>query len=126
MSVRSLRLALTLRDWRQAFVALVLAAFVAQGILTQSHWHLASGDTTLAAFDASADADHRAPKAPVKGDQNNCPICHAASIAGAFFASAAPMLRVPSLSTLFKPRDERVIVVERFAGHWRSRAPPLV
>ena len=125
MSVRSLRLALTLRDWRQAFVALVLAAFVAQGLVTQGHWHTASGDGALLLSDASA-GDHPAPKTPIKGDQNNCPICHAASIASAFFASAAPILRVPSLSTLARPRDERSVVVERFAVHWRSRAPPLV
>jgi len=115
-----------MRDWRQAFVALVLTAFVAQGLITQSHRHAASGDAALALADVSDGAGHPAPKAPLKGDQSNCPICHAASIAGAFFASAGPVLRVPSLSALVRPRDERTIVVERFAVHWRSRAPPLV
>ncbi len=115
-----------MRDWRQAFVALVLAAFVAQGLITQSHRHAASTDTALAFADASDDTDRPAPKAPIKDDQSNCPICHAASVAGAFFASTGPVLRVPSLSALVKPRDERAVVVERFAVHWRSRAPPLV
>ncbi len=124
MSTRSLRLALRSRDWRQAFVALVLAAFVAQSALTQGHWHTAAGEPAFASSDVSPASGH--PGKPIKGDQTNCPICHAASVAGAFFASTAPALRVPPLGTRAGPRDERAVVVERFVAHWLSRAPPAV
>jgi len=115
-----------LRDWRRAFVCLVLSAFVAQSVITQVHVHWAAADSSSVLADASAALHAAGGGSPVKGDQNNCPICHAASVAGAISVPVSPALWVPSLSTLTKPRDERTIVVERFAAHWRSRAPPSV
>jgi hypothetical protein len=103
---------------------------VVQGIVTQGHTHSAAGQ----AF--SADAAHGlvladAGKAgsnqtPSNDHERNCPICQAASIAAVAYAPSAPILRVPALSALFVPRDERGIVVERFVAAWRSRAPPFV
>src|SRR5262245_11456491 len=113
------------RDWCRAFVCLVLATFLAPSLIAQGHFHWnSSGLERL----ASAAGDLHTPdgKGPIKGDQSKCPICHAASVAGALAVPNAPALRVPALSTLIKPRDERAIVVERFAAHWRSRAPPAV
>lgn len=109
---------------RRVAVYVLLAAFAAQGLLTQGHRHFA--DAGAAGSGLSVAFDQTTSKQPIKGDQSSCPICHAASVAGAFFVPAVAVLRVPSLSTLVKPRDERVIVVERFAVHWRSRAPPQV
>jgi hypothetical protein len=114
------------RDWRRAFVCLVLSAFVAQSLATQGHMHWAVADADSVVADALGAGHAPGGGSPVKGDQNNCPVCHATSIAGAIAVPSAPALWVPSLSTLIKPRDEREIVVERFAAHWRSRAPPAV
>jgi hypothetical protein len=115
-----------LRDWRRAFVCLVLSAFVAQSLITQAHVHWAAVDSGSVLADASAALQPAGGGSPVKGDQNTCLVCHAASVAGAISMPTSPALWVPSLSTLTKPRDERTIVVERFAAHWRSRAPPAV
>ncbi len=113
-----------LRNWRLAFVCLVLAAFVGQAVLTQGHFHWAADAGSVLADASGAHAPGE--KQPIKGDQSNCPLCHAAAVAGAISVPTAPALWVPSLSTLSKPRDERAIVVERFSAHWRSRAPPAV
>jgi len=115
----------------RAFVHVLLVAFVLQGVATQGHAHWATaGGKVLSAIAFQADAPSSASKTGSKqtpaGDHSNCPICHAASIAGAAFASSAPVLHVPSLSALLPERDERRIVVERFAAAWRSRAPPSV
>jgi hypothetical protein len=120
------------RRGRGAFVYLVLAAFALQGSVTQSHLHVGAlaQQATVATFQSSPGLSLEATaKAPVKPlpsprDDNNCPICHAASIAGAVFASAAPILRVPSLSSLVPYVDEHAVLVERFTAAWRSRAPP--
>lgn len=109
---------------RRVAVYVLLAAFAAQGLLTQGHRHFADAGAAVAGL--SVAVDKTTGKQPLKGDQSNCPICHAASVAGAFFAPTASALWVPSLGALVKPRDERVVVVERFAIHWRSRAPPQV
>ncbi|MCE9522487.1 MAG: hypothetical protein K8S25_08670 [Alphaproteobacteria bacterium] len=110
---------------RRAFAMLVLAAFVLQGVITQSHSHSgapAKSVSVVAALGGVADA----PAKPSPGDSGdaNCPICHAASIAGAAVASAGPELRVPSLSSLVPYLDEHSVLVERFTAAWRSRAPP--
>lgn len=117
---------------RPALVYLVLTAFVLQGLVTQSHMHFAAAaqQKSMAAAQLTSSATLGVTaKSPVKQtpgerDDSNCPICHAASIAGAMFASAAPMLRVPSLSSLVPYVDERSVLVERFTAAWRSRAPP--
>ena len=116
----------------RALAYVVLAAFVLQGMVTQNHLH---GAFAAPAFSSDVHQDGVAladagkagsTQLPAGEHDRNCPICQAASIAGAAFASSAPILRVPSLSTLFVARDERTIVVERFVAAWRSRAPPLV
>lgn len=118
-----------MRNYR-ALVYAVLIAFVAQGVIAQSHFHVGgAGGVGAFAHGVLGDAAPASPgksdsKQAPRGAHTNCLLCHAASLAGAYFASAAPILRVPALSTLFVPRDERRIVVERFAVHWQSRAPP--
>ncbi len=120
-----------MRGYR-ALVHVVLAAFIVQGFVTQGHMHWGGAGQEFAAVAshagaATTDATKAGSKqTPANRDHSNCPICHAASVAGAMFASAAPILRVPSLSTLVPERDERSIVVERFTAAWRSRAPPSV
>jgi len=112
---------------RRVLVCVVLAAFVAQGIVTQSHAHWGGLGQNLLASSLQVAGGAADPKqTPVKRGDANCPICHAVSIAGAFFAAASPILRLPSLSTIVLPRVERSVVVARFAAAWRSRAPPLV
>lgn len=107
---------------RRVAFYILLAAFAAQGLLTQGHRHFADARVAVSGLAV----DQTTGKQPIKADQSNCPICHAASVAGAFFAPTASALWVPSLGALVKPRDERVVIVERFAVHWRSRAPPQV
>jgi len=131
-SVRRLMHAVRDMRVRRAFAYLVLVTFVLQGFVTQSHMHFgapaqkAAAGTHQSASGAVLGATQKSPgqQSPGGRDDGNCPICHAASIAGAAFASAAPMLRIPSLSSLVPYVDERSILVERFTAAWRSRAPP--
>jgi hypothetical protein len=109
---------------RRVAVYAVLAAFMAQGLLTQSHRHFAEPGFLVSGISAALDPE--SDKRPLKSDRNNCPICHVASIAGALVAPTTSILKAPSLGTLIGPRDERVVVAEHFTVHWRSRAPPLV
>jgi hypothetical protein len=124
--IQSVRAVCGARNYR-ALVYLVLAAFVFQGFLTQTHTHWSNPVQKVSVGGALSDAVKSASKqSPGDRDDGNCPICHAASIAGAMFASAAPMLRVPSLSSLVPYVDEHNVLVERFTAAWRSRAPPSV
>jgi len=133
-SIRRVLNAVRDRRARRAFVYLVLATFALQGFVTQGHMHFGApaqksiGATQQSSSGVTLDATAKFPAKPLPGerDGSNCPICHASSIAGAMFASAAPALRVPSLSSLVPYIDERSVFVERFTAAWRSRAPPTV
>ena len=100
----------------------VLAVFVAQSVVAQGHWHV--GSAALAPTAIATVADQPNGQQPGKGDPKSCPICHMASVAGAFFLPSTPGLRVPSLLGPLAPRAQQAIAVESAATHWRSRAPP--
>lgn len=114
-----------------AFVCALLAAFVAQSIVTVSHFHPVAGTSTSAidVFDGTSrivsQAGLDAGSKHKSDDASKCPICQAASVTGSFLA-AAQVTFVPLLSTFFVSHDERVIAVERFMASWRSRAPPAL
>jgi hypothetical protein len=109
---------------RRAWVYALICAFVLQGVITQGHFHAFAGAAPHAISLADNGAS-QSKQAPGDRDDTKCPICHAASVAGAFFAAAAPILLLPTLDALIPQRHERTIVVERFTAAWRSRAPPF-
>ena len=108
-----------------AVLCLVLAAFVLQTVATRSHFHLGSATLTIAKLDMSETAG-KPLKAPLGHDESNCPLWHAAGICTAAVAASAFVLFVPQFDQARTPVDQRAIHFERFAAHWRSRAPPTL
>lgn len=110
------------RWWRLVVVAL-LSAFVLQTVSIAAHIHVPGSASANAALEGKAfDGTH----APLKGEPRDCPMCQVSASSSEFFAPSAPVLRLPEIHLLTPPRDETVVAVERFVGHWRSRAPPAV
>lgn len=108
-----------------AAVCLLLVIFVVQTAVTHSHFHLgAAGLATTAKADLASDASSKPVKAPLGHDELNCPLWHTAGVCGAAVAPVAGVFFVPLLGQARAPTDQRAIFVERFAAHWRSRAPP--
>jgi len=108
-----------------AAVCLLLALFVLQTAVTHSHFHFgAAGLAKTAQADPAKDAAGKPAKAPLGHNEANCPLWHAAGICGAAVAPVANLFFVPPLGNARAPVDQRAIFVERFAVHWRSRAPP--
>ncbi|NOT42609.1 MAG: hypothetical protein HOP13_19205 [Alphaproteobacteria bacterium] len=114
-----------LRDARSyALVVALLAAFVAQSIVTTAHVHQ-PGVAATALDSVHADAKHQAASADThrSGDAVQCPLCQLAARTGSFLAAAhgiVPLVRDAILISF----DAPLIGVERFAAPWRSRAPP--
>ena len=121
---RPLRSLAQMRGWR-AFVVALLAVFVLQTVSVAGHVHVPADAAKLSSADTGG-ASGESKRLPLKDDKRDCPMCQTASSSSVFFASSAPILRLPALHSTFVPRDETVVAVERFAAHWRSRAPPAV
>ena len=108
-------------------VLFVLGAFLAQGVVTTSHFHLGFAASSGLSADQSAFAPAQEPtnKTPLH-DEANCPIWQAAGVCG----SALPVQGtavLPSQILLVRwSFDPRVVAVEYRAAFWQSRAPPLV
>ena len=120
---------LTLRNmiqtrWWRGVVLVLLAAFVLQTVSLAAHIHAPGTAGAAGISDGEKAADGK--PAPLKSEQRDCPMCQVSTASSTFFAPAAPALRVPEIFELPQPRDETVVAVERFATHWRSRAPPTV
>lgn len=106
----------------RALAYVVLAAFVAQGMVFSNHVHLAKS-FSLADTQPSGGA---AKKGPIERSDSTCSICNAAAGAGAFFGASAPRLRVPTLYSRAAAPGLSLAAVARFASPWQSRAPPSV
>ena len=114
-----------------AFIYALLLAFVAQTIVTTSHFH-GSGradGTSIGNFDhtirvvlqpaSDAGSKHKSD------DAAKCPICQAASLTSGFIGASYSIF-LPVLDSFLVSHDERIIAVERFTAAWRSRAPPAL
>lgn len=102
----------------------VLAAFLLQNFQTATHIHGPAPLETsfVSGHDAAKQPLHR--RAPVEPG-NACAICHAASHAGQYLASA-PILFAPAASGavwLFTPAFRNASAAPR-SHAWNSRAPP--
>jgi hypothetical protein len=106
----------------RALVYVVLAAFLAQGMVFSSHVHLAKS-TSLADAQQSGGT---AKKGPIERNDSNCPICTASAHAGVFVAANAPSVHVQLIYSHAVKPNETIAAVERFVLPWQSRAPPSV
>jgi hypothetical protein len=108
----------------QVLVWLTLVAFLASGFVTQTHIHVPSNGVP-AAVDLFDGIKSGPAKAPVKNDQQNCPLCQAFASAGHFVTPAAAAALAPTITV-------SVITLAQAASHlvpqvthiWRGRAPP--
>jgi hypothetical protein len=109
---------------RRAFVIALLLAFVLQGQLAASHFHLLKANAGIAVADGGKSAVHKEQKkTPVEDD---CPICQQLASAHNLLLHAAASLSLPELigAQPFEVFDERAPVA-LIALNWQSRAPPL-
>ncbi|HEY6579169.1 MAG TPA: hypothetical protein VIY09_07580 [Rhizomicrobium sp.] len=108
--------------WRLVTWVLLLA-FTLQSFVTQTHIHWApraSAGATIAKVLEST-SGHRSPIE----NAATCPFCQAIVHAGAFFASAAPLLRLPVVwAECTIPRLIAAASRAPSAHNWQSRAPP--
>lgn len=116
------------RIWRLWVTLFTLLAFAFQSYSTQTHIH----KPTLSGFAgiaAALDLDFPAKdgKAPVKQDQQNCPLCQGMAHAGAFISPSAAAALLPTLSVQIIAFATNVaIVFDAFSHDWQSRGPPRV
>ena len=111
-------------DARRAFVIALLTAFVLQGQLVASHFHLLNANAQTSLADSGKSVAHKdQKKAPVEDD---CPVCQQLANAHNLFLHAATALSLPELigAQPFAVFDERAPVA-LIALSWQSRAPPL-
>jgi hypothetical protein len=109
---------------RRFVVFVAVLAFALQSYITQTHIHDASqglgGIVKIATPQSPAQG-----KTPLHDGQSDCPFCQAVIHAGAFVASATPLLLLPStlvetIALVFTAR-----ATSNAAAHdWQSRAPP--
>jgi len=110
--------------WRSV-TWLLLFAFTLQSFITQTHIHRepkARAGTTIGKV---LDSVSRQDKSPSGNDTTTCPFCQAFVHAGAFFASAAPLLLLPVVWTECATPCLIPTAVRAPSAHgWQSRAPP--
>jgi hypothetical protein len=114
------------RIGRLGVTLFALLAFALQSYTTQTHIH----KPTLPGFAgiaAALDLDVRVKdgKAPVKQDQQNCPLCQGVAHAGAFVsppaaAVPAPMLGVQIIAAVLST----AVRFDTLSHNWQSRGPP--
>lgn len=125
MLMTQLKTKATAFNARRAFVIALLLAFVLQGQLAASHFHLLStGAAPALAADAGTVSIHKdQKKAPV---ENDCPICQQLAGVHNLLLHAVASLSLPELigAQAVAIFDERAPVA-LIALNWRSRAPPL-
>jgi len=115
------------RMWRLGVTLFALLAFALQSYTTQTHIH----KPTLPGFAGIAaaldlDTPVKDGKAPVKQDQQNCPLCQGVFHAGAFISPSAAAALLPTLSVQIIAVALHVAVVFDAVSHnWQSRGPPL-
>jgi hypothetical protein len=102
----------------------LLLAFTLQSFVTQTHIHWApqasAGTTNVKVLESASRPD----KSPIENTAT-CPFCQAVVHAGAFFASAAPLLHLPAVwAECTIPRLIATAVRASSAHGWQSRAPP--
>ncbi len=104
---------------------IVLLAFTLQSFVTQTHMHWSSGAGSGAIVAGSFDGPAPQNKSPFEKDKTACPFCQAIVHAGAFFASAAPLLPLPFAWAAHSPPRLIATKFSAFPAHsWQSRAPP--
>jgi hypothetical protein len=111
-------------DVRRMLVVTLLLAFVIQGQLAASHFHLLSASAATSIGDGKQNApapDHK--KSPLESD---CPICQQLASAHNLLLHNAIALSLPDLidAQPLDVFDERAPVAI-IALNWQSRAPPL-
>jgi hypothetical protein len=111
-------------DARRAFVIALLAAFILQGQLVASHFHVLAASAPALAADGDTTAVNKDQKKAPVGD--DCPVCQQLASAHNLFLHAASALSLPELigAQSFAVFDERAPVA-LIALNWQSRAPPL-
>ena len=108
----------TKKGWHFA-VWLILAAFILQSYVVQTHIHDASPAAVTKIF---ANIGHG--KSPVDNGPLDCPFCQA-TLSGAFTLSAAPFVIFILTGTLLTAPDNPATGSYDTVAHiWRSRAPP--
>jgi hypothetical protein len=109
--------------WRVALVQLVLAAFVLQSFVIQTHIHFAPA--VLAQLTGKSDSHH--DHWPANDDPANCPICQELLHSGQFVTPAAQFLLPPTLAvSTIAVVDEALPFVFAPSHNWQGRAPPRI
>lgn len=115
------------RMWRLGVTLFALLAFALQSYTTQTHIH----KPTLPGFAGIAaaldlDVPVKDSKAPVKQDQQNCPLCQGVAHAGAFVSPTAAAAALPTLSVQIIAVTLHIAAAFDAVSHgWQSRGPPL-
>jgi hypothetical protein len=112
-----------LSRWRAALVQLVLAAFVLQSFVIQTHIHFTPAE--LAQLTGKSDSHH--DHWPANDDPANCPICQELLHSGQFVTPAAQFLLPPTLAvSTIAVVDEALPFVFAPSHNWQGRAPPRI
>lgn len=124
-------------SWKRLVVTFVaLLAFVVQSFVTQTHIHVPGESYRFAALSGlqglAADTKLKASQQrdrhgiPPKDDSANCPLCQQINVAGAFVASPATLLHLPSeLGSAEASKQVVAVAVSRTSHNWQGRAPPI-
>jgi hypothetical protein len=109
--------------WASRFVVFFAAlTFVLQSYVTQTHIHDGHQHSGIANIAETHSPGHG--KTPFDSPAD-CPLCQAVTLAGAFVASATPVLCLPFV---WVKAEALVFAVQTTSistpHHWRSRAPP--
>ncbi len=107
--------------WRRLLVALTLAAFVQQGLVTQAHIHVAAATAPQPV--AGTLGGHGT--GPVRDDPSQCPLCQEFVLAGAYLAPAAIVIPPPALALFHVTRPApQAPHVDATSHAWLGRGPP--
>jgi hypothetical protein len=128
-------------DWRVLSGVVVLIAFLFQSFVTQTHIHFPGTMDRFDGINISIAKQDAAKVAPLKAgahkpvpnkksptdDTNNCPLCQASALSGAFVTPAAIVFVLPSLPLSIAPAIISLAVADAFVSHsWQGRAPPRI
>ena len=120
----------TKQGWRWA-IWLILAAFVLQSYVAQTHIHDFTPAAISKALDASAHdkaALNKAPlgKSPLDNSPMDCPFCQAVAHDGMFIIPTSPLLFLSAVWIEMTALDLWLAASSGERAHnWQSRAPPL-
>jgi hypothetical protein len=103
----------------------VLLAFTLQCFVTQTHIHWAPQAGAGTGIVKLLESGPPQQKSPLENGTTACPFCQAIVHAGAFFASAAPLLLLPAVCAECALPGLIATAARAPSAHgWQSRAPP--